>query len=133
MVANCAILKSAICDCTGYRFLTIYVRIRSKEQAMPATISTSGNIARIDLSGEFDFSTQDYLNEVFDKVLDTAGNEIYVDMKNTIFIDSSVIRMFLKLRDLAMEHKKSMAILNCNERILEILTIGGFDQIFDIR
>ena len=100
---------------------------------MRATISTSGNVAQIDLSGEFDFSTQDYLKEVFDQVLDTAGNEIYIDMKNTIFIDSSVIRMFLKLRDLAMEHKKSMAILNCNERILEILTIGGFDQIFDIR
>src|ERR1051325_10225475 len=100
---------------------------------MPATISTSGNVAQVNMSGEFDFSTQDYLKQVFDNVLEFTGSEIYIDMQNAVFIDSSVIRMFLKVRDLAKKHKKSMTIVNCNERILEILTIGGFDQIFDIR
>ena len=100
---------------------------------MPATISTSGNITRINLSGEFDFSSQDDLKQIFDKALDTSANEIHIDMKNTIFIDSSVIRAFLKLRETAKRHKKSLTIMNCNERIFEILTIGGFDQIFDIR
>ena len=100
---------------------------------MPATISTSGNVTQINLSGEFDFSTQDALNGVFDKALDTTANEICIDMQNTLFIDSSVIRMLLKLQETTKRHKKFLTIMNCNERIFEILSIGGFDQIFDIR
>jgi len=100
---------------------------------MPATVSTSGNVARINLSGEFDFSSQEDLNGVFDKALNAAASEIRIDMQNTLFIDSSVIRLFLKLHERAKKQKKSLTIVNCNERIFEIFTIGGFDQIFDIR
>ena len=99
---------------------------------MPATISTSGNITRIYLSGEFDFSSQENLNQAFEQATNAAPSEIQVDMQNTIFIDSSVIRLFLKLRGLAETNKKSLKIVNCNERIYEIFAIGGFDQIFDI-
>jgi len=100
---------------------------------MPATISTSGNIARINLAGEFDFSSQDELKQVFEKAIAAAPQAIHIDMQNATFIDSSVIRMFLKLHDTARKNKKSLSIVNCNERIYEIFTIGGFDQIFDIQ
>lgn len=100
---------------------------------MPITVSTSGNITRINLTGEFDFSSQDELNGVFAEALNAATNKIHLDMKNTLFIDSSVIRMFLKLNERVKKQKKSLEIVNCNERIFEIFTIGGFDQIFDIR
>ena len=100
---------------------------------MSATISTTGHIARINLAGEFDFSTQDDLNQAFENALNTAAREIRINMEKTTFIDSSVIRMLLKLRELAKQQKKSLTIENCNERIFEIFTIGGFDQIFDIR
>jgi len=99
---------------------------------MPATISTSGNIARINLAGEFDFSSQDELKQVFEKALISAQT-IHLDMQHATFIDSSVIRMFLKLNDTARKNNKSLIIINCNQRILEILAIGGFDQIFDIQ
>jgi len=99
---------------------------------MPVSISTSGEVARINLSGEFDFSTQDDLSRVFDKALNTTAHEIQIDMADTTFIDSSVIRMFLKIHELAKKNKKSLTLVNCNERIYEIFTIGGFDQVFDI-
>ena len=100
---------------------------------MPATISTSANSARVKLSGEFDFSTQEELKQVFEKALAVATQAIQIDMQDTIFIDSSVIRIFLKMHETAKRSKKSLTIVNCNERIYEIFTIGGFDQIFDIR
>jgi len=100
---------------------------------MPATISTSRDVTRVYLSGEFDFSTQEELKQVFEKAINATASEIHIDMQNTVFIDSSVIRMFLKLREQAKRNKKSLAIVNCNERIYEIFTIGGFDQIFDIQ
>jgi anti-anti-sigma factor len=100
---------------------------------MSTTISTAGHIARINLAGEFDFSTQDDLNQTFENALHTSAREIRINMEKTTFIDSSVIRMLLKLREQAKQQKKSLTIENCNERIFEIFTIGGFDQIFDIR
>jgi len=100
---------------------------------MPATVSTTGNVARIHLAGEFDFSTQDELKQVFEKAISTAVSEIQIDMQDTAFIDSSVIRMFLKWHDTARKNDKSLSIIHCNERIYEIFTIGGFDQIFNLR
>jgi len=100
---------------------------------MPTTISTIAHVARINLTGEFDFSTQDDLNAAFEEALNTPANEICIDMEETTFIDSSVIRLLIKLLDLTKRQKKSLTIENCNERIFEIFTIGGFDQIFDIR
>ena len=100
---------------------------------MPATVSTSPNITRIQLSGEFDFSSQDELKRVFDEALEAAAPKIQIDMQKTIFIDSSVIRFLLKLHDNARKNKKSLSIINCNKRIYEIFTIGGFDQVFDIQ
>lgn len=99
---------------------------------MPATVSTSGNVARINLSGEFDFSSQEKLKQVFEEAISAAKHEIQIDMRHTAFIDSSIIRLFLKLHETAKKNKKSLTIVNCSERIYEIFTIGGFDQIFDI-
>lgn len=99
---------------------------------MPAIISTSGNVTRINLSGEFDFSAQDELKQVFENAIGASAPEIQIDMRQTAFIDSSVIRMLLRLHDTAKKNKKSLSIVNCNERIYEIFVIGGFDQIFDI-
>ena len=100
---------------------------------MPATISTSGNIARINLAGEFDFSSQDELKQMFEKALSVSAQAIQIDMQNTDFIDSSVIRLILKFHDTVRKNKKSLVITNCNERIYEIFTIGGFDQVVDIQ
>ena len=100
---------------------------------MPVTTSTSANSTRINLSGEYDFSSQEELKKIFEETISLAAREIQLDMQNTIFIDSSVIRILLKLNETAKRNKKNLTIVNCNERIYEIFTIGGFDQVFDIR
>jgi anti-anti-sigma factor len=100
---------------------------------LPATIATTGNIARIGLLGDFDFSNQDELRLAFDQVLNAQAGQIEIDLESTNFIDSSVIRMFLKLLDMAESSNKSLTIVHCNERIAEIFAIGGFDKVFDIR
>jgi len=100
---------------------------------MSTSVSTIAHVARIKLAGEFDFSTQDELNAAFEEALNGLANEICIDMEETTFIDSSVIRLLIKLLDLTKRKNKSLRIENCNERIFEIFTIGGFDQIFDIR
>ena len=100
---------------------------------MPATIALTGNVARIGLSGDFDFSNQEELRLVFEQVIGTPEDEIELDLQMTDFIDSSVIRLFLKLLDMAEKNNKSLTIIHCNERITEIFAIGGFDKVFVIR
>jgi HptB-dependent secretion and biofilm anti anti-sigma factor len=100
---------------------------------MPAKVENKGDIARIILSGDFDFSTQGHLADAFDRALSIdAAKEIRIDMTNATFIDSSVIRALLKLQDIATANNKSLSIWNCNENIREIFVIGGFDLMFVI-
>jgi anti-anti-sigma factor len=109
-------------------------RVRQqKESVMPATVEFTGSVARIALDGEFDFSSQENLNLTFEEALTIPANEIRIDLENTTFIDSSVIRLLLIFQDAAKRNQKKLVLLNCNERIYEILKIGGFDQIFDIQ
>lgn len=100
---------------------------------MPAKVESTGEIARIVLAGELDFSTQESLGEAIDQALgiDTA-REIQVDMTDVTFIDSSVIRTLLRLQETARTKAKSLSIWNCNTQIRETLGIGGFDQLFII-
>jgi len=100
---------------------------------MSATVEFTGGVALVSLSGEFDFSSQENLNLAFEEALTIPSNEIQIDLADTRFIDSSVIRLLLILREAARRNKKNLVLLNCSERIYEIFKIGGFDQIFDIQ
>lgn len=100
---------------------------------MPATVEITGEIARIILSGDVDFSSQDNLSDAIERVLsNSAAKEIQVDMTHAAFIDSSVIRALLKLQERAQAGNKKLSIWNCNDHIREIFVIGGFDQMFVI-
>jgi len=100
---------------------------------VPAKVEITGEIARIILSGDMDFSTQSNLGNAIDQALSMEHTkEIYVDMTHATFIDSSVIRALLKLRETAIARDKPLSIWNCNDQIREIFVIGGFDQIFVI-
>ena len=100
---------------------------------MSATVSTSGNTAYVHLSGDFDFSTQEELNNAFDSAFNSDARGIEIDMTKATFIDSSVIRMFLKFHEKARKNNKALTIRHCSEHILEIFSIGGFDKIFDVQ
>lgn len=101
---------------------------------MPAILQVTGEVARIILAGDIDFSSQENLNQAIDQALNIdRAKEIRVDMTHAIFIDSSAIRALLKLQEKATSKGKSVSIWNCNDHIREIFVIGGFDQMFVIR
>jgi anti-anti-sigma factor len=100
---------------------------------MAAKVEIKGDVARIALFGAIDFSTQGKLSEAIDQALSSdRAKEIRVDMSEATFIDSSVIRALLQLQERARANGKSMSIWNCNEHIMEIFVIGGFDQMLMI-
>ena len=101
---------------------------------MPAIVELTGNIARIILSGNLDFSTQEALVHAIDQALSAAAaKEIQVDMTDVSFIDSSAIRALLNLQEMAVGKGRSLSIWNCSEQIRETFAIGGFDRLFVLR
>jgi anti-anti-sigma factor len=100
---------------------------------MPAKVENTGEVARIVLTGDLDFSMQDSLGKAITQALQmNTAKEIQVDMAAVTFIDSSVIRALLHLQEAARSQGKSFSIWNCNSQIRETFTIGGFDQLFII-
>lgn len=100
---------------------------------MSIAVDFDGSIARITLSGEIDYSTRDDLQRETSRAL--AGEhikEIQVDLAEVTFLDSSGIRALLTLQKQASRGEKSVVLLNCNRRILEIFAISGFDKMFTI-
>lgn len=100
---------------------------------MAAKVESGDGIARIVLSGDFDFSSQASVTAAFDQAIMLPDiKEIRVDMTATTFIDSSFIRALLGLQENARLAQRSLSIWNCNERVREIFVIGGFNQMFII-
>jgi len=100
---------------------------------MLAKVSVSGNVTLIRMTGEFDFSAQEMLDEAFTEAVSSTADEVLVDLEKTTFIDSSVLRMLLKLHDSVLKNNKTLQLVNCHDKLREIFEIGGFDRIFAIQ
>ena len=101
---------------------------------MSITIEFDKTIARIILSGDIDYSTQDEIREQNNIAIGAAQvTEIHVDLGAVTFIDSSGIRALLMLQEKAAAGKKTLILYNCRNTIREIFEIGGFDETFTIR
>lgn len=101
---------------------------------MTATVEMHGSVARIILSGNLDYSTQDELRNVTQRALSNKrAREIHVNFAGVRFLDSSVIRALIILQKEADAAGKSLILMNCNEFTREIFEIGGFDRMFTFR
>ncbi len=101
---------------------------------MSITVEFSGITARIILSGDIDYSTQEKNLKEYNKALNAKNiKQIQVDLANVTFLDSSGIRALLSLQVKAGKKGISMLLLNCNNLIREIFEIGGFDKMFTMQ
>jgi anti-anti-sigma factor len=100
---------------------------------MSISVKTNGSVASIILVGGIDYATQDDFKIANQKALAMKGvSQIHVDFARATFLDSSGIRALLILQRDAQSRDKSVYLINCNEYILDIFEIGGFDQIFNL-
>lgn len=101
---------------------------------MSITVTFAGTTARIILSGDIDYSTQEKNLKEYSKVLNVRNiKQVQVDLAKVTFLDSSGIRALLSLQAKAGKKGISMLLLNCNSSIREIFEIGGFDKMFTIQ
>ena len=101
---------------------------------MTVAVEFEGNVARILLSGNVDYSLQENIRHASQQALSGEYvREIHVDFSEVSFLDSSVIRALLTLQKEADASGKSLTLLNCRGNTREVFEIGGFDRMFNFR
>lgn len=98
--------------------------------AITSVVSDNGNLLTISVTGRFDFSSHHDFCETY-KDVEPKPAHYCVDMKETIYIDSSALGMLLLLHDYAGD-SCDIKIVNCKRDIKDILTVSNFEQLFTI-
>lgn len=97
---------------------------------MSITTTTEDEIHTIKLCGQFDFRLQNEFKaayEVADKTM-----HFLIDFSVTEYMDSSALGMLLLLREYAGNESEKITLANCGHKIIEILDVAKFDQLFTI-
>lgn len=101
---------------------------------MTITVEIHGPTAKIILSGNIDYSTQEEIQNASHEALSVDKvREICIDFGNVTFMDSSIIRALLILQKETEAQEKSLVLLNINSYTRKVFEMGGFDKVFTFR
>lgn len=101
---------------------------------MTPTIQVEGNIGKIILSGQFDFNSHREFRNACETVIGNEEvKEILIDFKQVTYLDSSALGMLLLLKEKVSAANKSLALINCQNTVKQVLEIACFGKIFTIR
>lgn len=99
--------------------------------ALKSTISSDGSVVTLVIAGRFDFN----LHKVFRKAYEEYGGNVkryVIDLKETVYMDSSALGMLLLLRDHAGGDGSNISLLNARSELKKILAIANFNKLFNI-
>jgi anti-anti-sigma factor len=94
-------------------------------------LSCDGKELTISIHGKFDFGL---VNE-FRRAYSSLGDEkptVYIDLRETEYLDSSALGMLLNMRKAISEQVNAIHIINCRSEVRTILDISRFDKLFMI-
>ncbi len=96
--------------------------IKVYEKEGSPVIAPEGKIDHVTVS-EF----EEKINEI-----GKNSNTLILDMAGVEYVSSAALRAILNANDL-MEDKGGLALINVNQKVMEILKITGFSEYLDIR
>lgn len=91
-------------------------------------------LARIAMSGCFDFKTWRTFNNCYMPLLDNTNvDDICVEMSNVDYIDSSALGMLMLLNERAKAVNKPVALLATRGVVSRVLETANFSKLFNIK
>lgn len=101
---------------------------------MLPTVAIEGEVGRVVLTGQFDFSSHREFRQVCESLVgNPAVKELLVDFQNVVYLDSSALGMLLLLKEKISTAGKTLALVNCRDAVRQVLEIACFGKIFTIR
>ncbi|WP_339416615.1 MULTISPECIES: STAS domain-containing protein [unclassified Pseudomonas] len=99
--------------------------------SVESEVSLDGKKLTIVIKGRFDYGSHQTFREAYEPF--NKVPELYVvDLKDTLYMDSSALGMLLLLRDHAGGDDSEVRVINSNSDVRKILAISNFDKLFDI-
>lgn len=101
--------------------------------AITSSRSRDGKTLNIHIDGRFDASALDEFRRCYEGSDSSQPDHYNVDLKDTVYLDSSALGMLLVLRDFAGGESADIIISNCSSQVKKIFTISSFEQLFTIQ
>ncbi|MDD2914809.1 MAG: STAS domain-containing protein [Gallionella sp.] len=100
---------------------------------MTISVQTYNNMARISVSGRFDFSAHvDFKNAYMRLIENVAIHKIEIEMSAVEYIDSSALCMLMQLDERVKIADKMIVLLDVSCAVLKVLKVACFDKIFTL-
>lgn len=101
---------------------------------MAITIQILNSVARISMSGRFDFQVHREFKESYTKTIENADvQNIEIEMSKVDYLDSSALGMLMLLNQRAKSASKSVTLLNTSAVVTQVLEVANFNKIFNIK
>ncbi|ASW54999.1 STAS domain-containing protein [Plantactinospora sp. KBS50] len=89
----------------------------------------SGEIIRIEVTGELDMATVPRLNAVIDERIEDGDARLLVDLRGLEFCDSTGLGAFVRGDNLAAARGGWLRLTGAGGRVLRVLSISGLEQV----
>ena len=100
---------------------------------MSISTNIQGDVARISISGRFDFQVhRDFKGAYAPSLENPAIREFELELSQVDYLDSSALGMMMLLRERAQTAGKTVMIVRPNPSIVQILDIANFNKLFKI-
>ena len=101
---------------------------------MGINVNIRDSVARISMSGRFDFQVHREFKDAYSALLANATiREIEIEMNRVDYLDSSALGMLILLNERAKEAKKSIVLLSPSTVVAQVLDVANFGKIFTIK
>jgi anti-anti-sigma factor len=101
---------------------------------MQISESVAGNVARLSLSGRFDFHSHRDFRTAYENALGNAAvREIDLNFGSVDYLDSSALGMLLLLREKAETSGKKVILSNVRGTVRQVLDIANFGKLFTMK
>jgi len=91
-----------------------------------------GQEAIVPVEGRIDASSAPLLLERIESVLDSRPDHLLIDLRAASYVSSSGMRVLLIAHRRQQALGGTLSLINTPDKILRILHIAGFDQVFDL-
>lgn len=93
-----------------------------------------GNVARITMSGRFDFQIHRDFKDAYTPLLEnTAVQQIEIEMSRLDYLDSSALGMLMLLNERAKAADRSVVLVNPSGVVDQVLEVANFGRLFTIK
>lgn len=93
-------------------------------------VDIQSSAGRVDasLSGEVDLSTVAGLERRLDEVIGASAEVVLLDLRGVTFLDSSGLRLMLRLDARQREHGGRLVLVRGGRRVARVLELTGADE-----